>query len=150
MTEEKCPGEKLESLVLVLHPMVFETLSDEPERDILEKITRKSYPNISDEELDIRYREFLKHYGKNQRIASELFKYGNTREEILDNLRNHVAGCLNCSAEYIDMLKIYVISDINLKNSKYPVIAALGRKYEKEGFFRLLKERDKEYLDLLS
>ncbi len=140
--EIKCPR-NLEILLSAIPIAVFKSLSTEPNSELIEEMVREKYGEVSKEELREEYNFFVTSHSEDLRILNELHKYGETREEIVDNLREHVRGCPDCSISYFNFL-IKIINDyLNL-----PQLAMLGKKYEKNPI-DFLKSQDREYLGLL-
>lgn len=146
--EHKCPND-LEILLVNLPAIIFDSLSDEPDRKDIEEVVRDRHPNATQEIIDDHYRYFVRDYDMNQQIAFRLSRYGKTREEIRDNLRKEVSGCLECSLKYLKMISEFAASKIELKDSKCEVVAEVGRRCKEEGFFKILADIDEDCLGLL-
>jgi hypothetical protein len=148
MEEHKCP-ENLEELILSIPKMVFESLSDEPDIKIIKKVMEMDGREVSEAELSAGYREFARDYGENQRIAFELAKFGESREEIVQRLGDEIEGCVKCSARYLAFLDKYAWNRIKLSESKNPGLAGIGKIYAERGLIGNIIDADRAYLNLI-
>jgi hypothetical protein len=137
----KCPGEGLRSLVYSLPINCFNRLGEEPNRDYLERSIIECCEEQTNEDIEEFYRSMVRNYNEEQKIAAVLFSYGNTRKEIIKNLRGHVIRCPTCTRDYLNA----IYSSANLL---FKVMNSINGK-KQYNLLSILKERDNDMLKLL-
>lgn len=144
----KCP-ENLEILLVNLPEEVFKSLSEEPDTKTLRRCLEMLGKDSSEERIQEEFRHMVKNYVLDQRTAAQLFKYGNTREEIVERIRQEVKSCLTCSAGYLDFLKKHAMVMIQFAESKREPLRTIGELYKQKGLFGNIVDLDRQYLGLL-
>lgn len=163
--ESYCPGENLINLVTGV--LDFENLDKEPwefkkSNFVIGDKTLDEFMALSGMDMDEVNKRRVRDYTKREKILSDLLKYGDTKEKILEGLREHVKICLDCSKKYLDYLISYAYCVISLKDiekeyghadflTKGAVKESIEKAKEsfKKGIFYILEEGDSKYLNLL-
>ena len=149
--ETFCPGKNLETLLEFTEQDEFECLMMEPSLKETAEILKKDEPYITEEEILQVYKHDLRVQVENRRATEQLFEYGNSREEILNGLKEHVNHCKTCFSRYMN----YLIRDTNrhFKNAEGINLEEENQNYtrwiDKAGLFGILKLLDEDYLKLL-
>jgi hypothetical protein len=91
-------------------------------------------PEISEDPIINDLRIELYHY--REKIATKLQKYGNSRQEIKENLGNHIKKCRRCFKRYIRTLIDHIKIDLQEGD-------------EIENFSQTFRKKDSELLDIL-
>lgn len=109
MRKVKCPGDCLDILLIHFRQIDFDSLEKEPSIDEAEAIERafsslQEFYGLNAPGAMEFYGRMLRRARDERGYAQELSAYGNTPEEILDNLRSHVLECLGCSISYLRLI----------------------------------------------
>ncbi len=91
-------------------------------------------PEISKDPIINDLRTDLYHH--REKIATKLQEYGNSRQEIKENLGNHIRGCQKCFKRYI----ITLVDDIRID---------LQQGDDIKNFPQTFRKKDSELLDIL-
>lgn len=152
--ESHCPGKKLETIIDFLDEDSFELLMKEFSLGEIEQIVRTNKPYATDEEIEEAYKEDLKAKVKERKNAEELFNYGSTREEILENLRKHVNYCEFCFNKYMTFIIRETNKDFRAAEKivseevQQPAILEYCREMINAGFSEVLKWVDENSLQI--
>jgi len=155
----KCPKRNLERFLLSLNDINFKELGKEPSIEEAEGLARFlcSYGNgeeTTEAYIKEAYRRLLRRKIKERRDAEELSIYGQTCEEILKNLKEHVRECHNCSKKYVEFITEGAVmlfqGSKKIISGDYPKeLIDSAREEVRVGLYELLKQEDKRFLGLL-
>ncbi len=143
----QCPGKNLTKIVRFLDPELFESLSREPGFDEVEKFVRAINPSAGDSDISnaFRYRTML--YGRRQRLAFELYKFGGSIEEIKNNLGLHVCECRRCDRRYSRIIDRRLEDELLKLKKRSPELA---RTLKPKQIGEIRERIEKRYLNLTS
>jgi hypothetical protein len=145
MAKYPCLGDDLGNLILSLDKIVFELLSEEPGRDMVEETYRESHQHAIEEDIKFIYSCHVKQHSQDLKDLARLHQYGDTREEIIENIREHLLECPECMYDYRRFLdeqarkEIFWAENKGLKDEKTKSIAELRLK---KGYEGLVEEAD--------
>jgi len=118
---KRCPGKRLNNLLIHIECESFENLKIEPTTEGARFIAEHdNNPNPPPYDLEEYYQFLVMFYKRRQEIGKEIYSYGNNRDEIINNLSEHVAGCPECSERYRDFIDMKFRSAKRAMKQKQP------------------------------
>ena len=141
-----CP-ENFKELIAYVNPRIFNTLCCEPGRnEIKDAKIRKNFPEITDFDLEIDFKQRVLEYGKGQRI--EIFDWGDDLMQIVQNLGGHVRSCERCLLEYKNFLDCQTNDYLGHALLKTLELRDLNKSQLVGRFLDFRREIDKKHLNL--
>jgi len=96
---------QLEFFITNLNPLVYNDISNEPNLEEIRASSRAINHLKCDREIEMDYQERLAYYKRKQPDLKKLRKYGETREEVVRRVGEHVMKCDRCEKEYSRILR---------------------------------------------